>query len=59
MKTNYLTLFFTVATFAIILILFYFVIIDVFYKPLNIKAENKIDEVAENLNTSFIYENKG
>jgi uncharacterized protein (TIGR02145 family) len=45
MKTNYLTLFFTGATFAIILILFYFVIIDVFYQPLNIKAGNKIDEV--------------
>jgi uncharacterized protein (TIGR02145 family) len=45
MKTNYLTLFFTVATFVIILILFYFVLIDVFHKPSNIKVGNKIEEV--------------
>jgi uncharacterized protein (TIGR02145 family) len=45
MKTNYLTLFFTVATFVIILILFYFITKDVFYYPFKIKAGNKIDEV--------------
>jgi hypothetical protein len=45
MKTNYLTLFFIVATFAIILILFYFITKDVFYYPSKIKAGNKIDEV--------------
>jgi uncharacterized protein (TIGR02145 family) len=45
MKTNYLTLFFTIASFVIILILFYNVIIDVFYKSSSIKAGNKIDEI--------------
>jgi uncharacterized protein (TIGR02145 family) len=45
MKTNYLTLFFIVATFAIILTLFYFITKDVFYYPSKIKAGNKIDEV--------------
>jgi len=45
MKANYLTLFFTIASFVIILILFYNVIIDVFYKSSSIKAGNKIDEI--------------
>jgi uncharacterized protein (TIGR02145 family) len=46
MKTNYLTLFFTVATFVIILIFFYYVTIDVFYKSSIINAGNKIDEIS-------------
>ncbi len=45
MKANYLTLFFTIASFVIILILFYNIIIDVFYKSSSIKAGNKIDEI--------------